>query len=399
MRPSVGSSPFVLAVLLEHRFRRTPNGAVWAGASVPRSFFGRYLDVFDSVKIIARVEDVETAPDISHRVDGPNIDICGVPSYTGPRQYLLRRNAVRSAIMDGLSDVDAAVLRVPSQLATLAEPALRRKAKPYGLEVVADPSSAFSVGGIEHPLRAFFRWWMPRRLASQVRKAPAVAYVTKSSLQERYPAGPGAHVTSYTTLDLHSEDFVSSPREHHLPTGRARILTIGSMAQMYKGFDVLIRAAGICLDRNLELSLTIVGSGRYRPALEHQAAALGNRIRFTGELLPGSAIRKELDRADLFVLPSRSEGLPRALIEAMARALPCVATRVGGIPELLDAEDLVPPGNPHALAEKIIEVASDPERSGRMSKRNLATSRQYRCDLVQQRRSAFYSHLRSQVNE
>ncbi len=108
----------------------------------------------------------------------------------------------------------------------------------------------------------------------------------------------------------------------------------------------------------------------------------------------GEAVREEMDRADVFVMPSRQEGLPRATIEAMARALPCIGSTVGGIPELLATEDLVPPGDALALATKIREVVSDPERMARMSARNLAKAGEYRDEALRERRVAFYRHVR-----
>ena len=88
---------------------------------------------------------------------------------------------------------------------------------------------------------------------------------------------------------------------------------------------------------------------------------------FLGQLPAGEMVRAQLDKADLFILPSKTEGLPRALVEAMARALPCIGTTVGGIPELLPSEDLVPPGDVKALAETIEDVLRRPERLAKMS--------------------------------
>ena len=65
----------------------------------------------------------------------------------------------------------------------------------------------------------------------------------------------------------------------------------------------------------------------------------------------GHGVTEQLDAADVFVLPSRQEGLPRAMIEAMARSLPCVGSDVGGISELIP-DWVVPPNDPQALALK-----------------------------------------------
>ena len=161
---------------------------------------------------------------------------------------------------------------------------------------------------------------------------------------------------------------------------------------MYKGVDVLIEALALCVQLGLDASVTVLGDGKFRAELEDLAKnrGLGNRVEFAGQLTAGNAVRDRLDQADLFVLPSRTEGLPRALIEAMASGLPCVGTTVGGIPELLESGDLVPPGNAKALAETIVEVFSDPDRMDAMSNRNLTLSLEYGDQVLRQRRQTFY---------
>jgi glycosyltransferase involved in cell wall biosynthesis len=85
------------------------------------------------------------------------------------------------------------------------------------------------------------------------------------------------------------------------------------------------------------------------------------------------------------------------MVEAMARGLPCIGSSVGEIPELLPSEDLVPPGDVAALANKIREVATDPERMARMSARNLEKAKEYRDELLQDQRIAFYRYVREQT--
>jgi glycosyltransferase involved in cell wall biosynthesis len=130
--------------------------------------------------------------------------------------------------------------------------------------------------------------------------------------------------------------------------------------------------------------------------LEKMARTLGiyERCNFLGEVPAGELVRRVLDQSDIFVLPSRVEGLPRAIIEAMARGLPCIGSTVGGIPELLPTEDLVKPGDVDGLAALIREVMADPARQKRMSIRNLAESRKYADDLLKSKRIAFYQGVK-----
>jgi glycosyltransferase involved in cell wall biosynthesis len=170
---------------------------------------------------------------------------------------------------------------------------------------------------------------------------------------------------------------------------------VGTLAHLYKGPDVLIDAVARCLQAGLDLRLKLVGDGKHRKQLEARAAGQGlaGRVTFLGQLSAGAAVRDVLDEADAFVLPSRTEGLPRAMVEAMARALPCIGSTVGGIPELLPAEDMVPPGDVEALASKIREVVTNPRRMARMSASNLEKAQEYREEVLAQRRAEFYRHV------
>ncbi len=138
------------------------------------------------------------------------------------------------------------------------------------------------------------------------------------------------------------------------------LLTVGSLAEK-KGHVHLLDAMarlqeGASGQSARAFSLDIVGDGELRGHLEARAArlGLGGAVRFHGEVAKGE-VAKLMRAADLFVLPSLYENLPCVLIEAMATGLPSVATRVGGVPELVgpDAGVLVAPGDPAALAAGI----------------------------------------------
>lgn len=383
-------------VVLEHHFLQTPDRAVWTQTMFPYSFWVRYLDVFDRVKVVARMSKVNEIPPNRKRADGEGVIFASVPDYTGPLQYLLRAMQVKQAVRNALNENDAVILRVGSQLANDIEPLLRQTNHPYGVEVVADPYDVFAPGSVRHPLRTFFRWMFTRRLQQQCDRACAAAYVTERALQQRYPSGNNAFTTHYSSVELPEQAFVTFPRSLKLIMHPLTLITVGTLDQLYKAPDVLINAVAVCVEAELDLKLVLVGDGKHREELETQVAKLnlGDRICFLGNLPAGEAVRSQLDRADLFVLPSHQEGLPRAMIEAMARGLPCIGSTVGGIPELLAPEDMVPPGNVTALANKICEVVTHPKRMAQMSARNWQKAKDYREKVLRDRRIAFYRYVR-----
>ncbi|MBA3942954.1 MAG: glycosyltransferase family 4 protein [Herpetosiphonaceae bacterium] len=385
-----------VAVVLEYRFSRTPDGAVWTHTMFSYSFWTRYLTVFDHVKIVARIQDVPSVPDGWKRVDGECVACCAIPYYVGPRQYVLVMRQVRRAVREAVTDGDAVIVRLSSAIASPLLSMLRTTGHPYGAEVVGDPYDVFAPGAVKHPLRFFFRSHFSAQLRAQCAGACAVAYVTEQALQRRYPVQSAAFSTHYSSIELPCNVFKSARRATRDKEHVTRLVTVGSLAQLYKAPDVLIDAVGMCIRQGLNLELVIVGDGKHRLELEDRAKqnAIAQRVHFVGQLAAGDAVYAQLDQADLFIMPSRTEGLPRAMIEAMARGLPCIGTTVGGIPELLPPEDVVPPGDARALAQKIAQVVGDPVRMDRMAARNRNKAQDYRDEVLSSRRLAFYQYVR-----
>ncbi len=386
-----------VVVSLEHHFDRTPDGVVWTQTQFPYRFWHRYLEVFDQVRVIARVREVQRAAPDWQRADGRRVSFAAIPEYLGPSQYLMRIPQIRAAVRTAIGAEDAVILRVSSQIASLLYPSLRREGRPYGVEVVSDPYDVFAPGSVRHPLRPFFRQLFTFRLRQHCAHAAAACYVTEQALQRRYPC-PSFSVAA-SDVELPDEVVATAPRPLRAQGSRCRLVFVGTLGQLYKAPDVLIEAVAACVRDGADLTLTMVGDGRHRPELEERARRLGigDRVRFCGQVTAGAAVRAELDAADLFVLPSRQEGMPRAMIEAMARALPCIGSTAGGIPELLPSEDLVPPGNVAALARAIHQMVSDPERMARASARNLERARSFVESKLRDQRRDFFHYVRTQT--
>lgn len=385
-------------VTTEERFARTPDGQVWSGGSGTYSFWLRYLKVFDSVRVLARVAESQFPPEAWQRADGDKVVFCALPHFVGVKEQLRHINAIRKSVKNALDGSDAIILRAFSVIAPYVVNQLP-SSRPFAVELAGDPLEVFGPFADPYPFRPLLRWWFTGQLKRQCKKACAVAYVTDHELRNRYPGAHHAFSTVYSSIELNDGAFASAPRHFSSSPRPLRIVSIGSMERLYKGFDTLIEAVALAKQQGLNISLRIVGEGRCRPELETlaQQRGLADGVNFSGRIPAGHAIRSELDNSDLFVLASKTEGLPRAMIEAMARALPCVGTAVGGIPELLPSSELVPRGDSFALAQKIIELSSDPERLNQASERNLAKARQYRSAVLCARRRQLYEFLREQT--
>jgi glycosyltransferase involved in cell wall biosynthesis len=163
-----------------------------------------------------------------------------------------------------------------------------------------------------------------------------------------------------------------------------------------KGVRNLLLASAYSSQWGLRFKMLIVGDGPERQALEQlaQQLDLSERIRFLGFRHDTTEL---LDQMDAFVLPSLTEGTPMALLEAMSRRVPVVATAVGGVPGVIDDEDnglLVLPSSPAAIAEALNRLSSDGDLRTRLAERGANTVRErYGMDNWLSRMMKEYSEL------
>jgi glycosyltransferase involved in cell wall biosynthesis len=147
------------------------------------------------------------------------------------------------------------------------------------------------------------------------------------------------------------------------------ILSVGRLSKEKAHADLILAFQRLCGTR-ADYKLVIVGEGPERASLEATAADLGidTRVVFTGQI---SDVRPFYATADVFVLPSHSEGSPNVLLEAMGAEVPVVATAVGGVPEIVEDETsalLIPPGDPRAMANAIDRLVKDFELGEQLSR-------------------------------
>ena len=159
------------------------------------------------------------------------------------------------------------------------------------------------------------------------------------------------------------------------PKNSDGISTVGTAARFapQKGVADLLRAARLVIDKGMRCKFLIAGDGPLRKELEEQVRSSGlqNHVQFLGHVADMPIF---LNSLDIFVLPSRSEGLSVTLLEALAAGKPVVATRVGGVPEIItDGVNgyLVPAQDSYQMAGKIIELLENSKRRNSMSEKGI----------------------------
>ena len=350
-----------LVILTEYRFQRDPTGAVWGDTQFRPESLSRYRTVFDEIALLGRVESTQHPPDgLVLLSDEPGLSVIPLPDFLGMSGALRHGHRVMRPLLGAVSPTDSLLVRVPTTSGLLLYPHLRRQRRPYAVEVVGDPSEVFAPGVLSPPLRPVVRQLSMRTTRAFCAHATVAIYVTTRTLQQKYPPGRATLAVSAPSAVVPEHRYGTARLRVLGPGDTASVTTVASLEQRYKGIHVLLGAVLDVLSEGVQLTLDVIGDGRLRPDLERQAQELGiaGQVRFLGQLTMDE-VYERLAATDLFVLPSLTEGLPKALLEAMAAGCPCLASSVGGVPELLPAQYQVPPGDRSALARVMLRMLRD----------------------------------------
>jgi glycosyltransferase involved in cell wall biosynthesis len=227
---------------------------------------------------------------------------------------------------------------------------------------------------LERPYYPFYYLLIPLVLA-QADMVWAVSQAVRDSLWP-WMTAPGKIEVCPTPI--YSQFFDFPPRPAEKPAG-TRLLSVGFLNRQ-KGFDTLLQAMSLLVEAGQDPSLILVGSGPEEAALVHLAETLGirKRVTFLGQV-PLIQLAPLYHDCDVFVLPSRYEGLGRVLIEAAMAGAPIVTTAIGPSAEAVlpnRSALLAPPDDPAALAAAIGTLLDQPEMARAMGERGRQFARQ-----------------------
>ena len=374
-----------LLVVYHRPFWRGPDGGLWEREGA----FSRYLE-----SLAPYVEELRLAVPLAppaeggHRLAADNVVLDPLPFFDGLPTYFRVLPRLLPALWRAVGQADLVNLRLPTPAGSLAFLLARLRRRPVFLLVVGDLAGVAASVPADSLRRRLYHAYV--RLEEQLLQAMVERSLTITNgraLFEKH-ARPGRPIYETRNSTLRAAD-VGRPRQPYQPP-RARLLCV-SRIDPRKGVRYLPEALAVLRERGLEPTLDLIGPpvgplGEQEQAATQAAAArlgLDGAIRFLG---PASIeqVYAAYAEHDLLLVPSLpGEGIPRVLLEAMAAGLPVVATRVAGIPDLVEEGRnglLAPPADGAALGRAAARLLLEPALRAACVEGGYTTARQHTAD-------------------
>lgn len=379
-------------------------GNVYSGGSFPYSVWERYLKHFNEVRIISRHNGTIQKSDSVlinslSLSSGPNSSFVSVPNLNSIKGKLVRKKIAKNIIRDELRKADALIARIPSEIGRLAVSIAKREGIPYLIEVVGCAYDAYYFyGNIKGKLFAPISMYQTKRV---VKKSNYVIYVTKDYLQERYPTNGHHTNVSNVNIEKIDESIIKERSEKIECLNNETLLKIGMMGSLnskYKGFDKAIKYLSEIQPNSNNYELHILGAGNkfnFEDVIDKNS--MKSKVIFDGTRSSGEQVFNWLDDIDLFIQPSLTEGLPRALIEALSRGCLAIGSNRGGIPELLEDDYLFDPNDIQSFEKSIKNALATKSRMEIQMKNNVNNAEKYSSLNLSEKRDEFIRNFISKT--
>lgn len=369
----------------------------YALPSCSDSFFEKYLDVFDSVHVLGEELKSYLSKSALVEIENPNISVDILPSNTRPKDFV-NDKLLKRVLTEKISAADAILIKPASRRGMMAIKIAERLHKPYMIEMTGDIHNALT----QSPSRVK-RLYAPvlyRQITRRIRNCEFAIYVSRDYLQGKYPIKGKMCGCSDVVLEPSTSDILEkrlAKIDNMTPDMTVKLALVGFYQGNGKGVDTAIRALAR-LPENYHLS--VLGNGTeesrnkwYEYAKERGVSA--ERIEFPEPLPSAQAVLHWLDDYDFFVFPTRSEGFGRVVAEAMSRGLPCLATNICTMPELLPRECLFELDDDEKLAQLLTEYTGDRELMKKVARINFEKVNDYNFETLKQRRNEFLEEFKN----
>ncbi|WP_019414614.1 glycosyltransferase [Paenisporosarcina sp. TG20] len=368
-----------------HKFIKK-SGKYYTSGSLNNEVFQRYLNWFGEVTVFANElfakEEHERFINENNEVTNVKLDLVNTK-----KSYLNIMN-INKRIKQSVQNENCIVVRMPSLYGILAVRYAKKSNKKYLIEVVGCPWDAFWNHSLKGKVIAPFMWFLTK---ITLKDAPYAVYVTEEFLQRRYPNKGKSIGCSDVVLPELREDTLEKRLEKISLMEKKQPIIIGTTAALnvrYKGQEFVIKAISELNKQgyNFEYHLAGGGDNNYLKSMAKEYD-VADKVIFLGAL-SHKKVFDYLDNINIYIQPSKQEGLPRALIEAMSRACPVLGSSTGGIPELLNKEFIFNNGS----VDEICDLLKKMDKSSMLieAKRSFSKAKEFDKVILDEKRTDFY---------
>lgn len=379
----------------DHIFSTSIEGDIYSASAYPSKVWNRYLDFFDEIIVVARKVDIHYDPGNTLVLSNHSkVSFHLFNNITNTYKNFFDYSKY-NAIFKLVQQCDAVIVRLPSENGLTAFWTAKKLNKPVAVEVVGCGFEALwnhgsFIGKLYSPVFYY-------RMRNALKNSDNTLYVTRDFLQNKYPSMEQALTVTASNVEINvSSDIVVKQR----CWTRNKIIfgLIGNYKTKYKGIDVAIKSLAKIKDEIGDFEFRVLGKG---DSSEYIALAkkldIADKVVFSGSLVNGELVMEWIDSIDIYIQPSLTEGLPRALIEAMSRGCLCLGSNAGGIPELLSEDFIHRSGNVSELSRSIINLFARRNFWPAISSENYNTSLNYDSSIIEAERKKMYCELKNKV--
>jgi len=331
---------------------------IYCNTTITDQMFERYFEVVDKLIVVIRTYNLNESYTEAglHKVEMNNCEVLELPTFSSIKGYLFDKARFSELIDTQVERADLVFARIPSITSDIVTKSAIKKNKSYLVEVGGCAWDAYWNHGFLGKLIAPLMYF---REKNAVGHASYATYVTDRWLQNRYPTKGVSAIASNVYLPEHSEEVIRRRINCVKKITKKTKIVIGTAAAVdvrYKGQESIIKAMSIMIRKGYDLHYEMIGVGDFK-YLSSIAKKFNIEDRVTHKgILVKKDVFKWLDDIDIYAQPSKQEGLPRALIEAMSRGLPSIGSDVAGIPELLPEEVIFKKGNVSGICNALSDL-------------------------------------------
>ena len=378
-----------------YQFTKKEDG-FYAPPAFGNQFWLKYLDVFDSIRVLGVEIKKYLDNGALSKITDARIDIEIIPNNTHPKEFI-NDFKIKRVLRDEIKKADAIIIKPALRKGMMAIKIAEAFNKPYMIDMTGDIHLTLSTN--PSILKRMYSSYLYRRIVKTIANAPFGIYVTEKYLQKKYPIkGQIAGITD-TVIDEIDENILVKRLENissKVSDSTYNIGLIGSYHGNRKGIDVAIKAIQKLSNSNAVLNILYNGAEVDRKYWLNYAEQFSVQHQIKFPLPKGSTkdVLEWIDTQDIIILPSRSEGLPRCIVEAMSRACPCITSDVCGLPELINNKWVHSPEDYKKLSMMLNSFITSVDLRKEVAIENFNNSKRFLRSELTKKRNAFFQEFR-----